>query len=42
MSKSIKILLAVSLAAFVAGCAQEEEVIFVEELVQAEPVSNKY
>ncbi|MFB9230700.1 hypothetical protein ACFFUT_02725 [Pseudohalocynthiibacter aestuariivivens] len=43
MSKSIKAVLAVGLIALVAACAQqEEEVVFVEEPVMAEPVSNKY
>ena len=43
MSKSIKAVLAVGLIALIAACAQqEEEVVFVEEPVMAEPVSNKY
>ncbi|TCP21641.1 hypothetical protein [Rhodovulum adriaticum] len=43
MSKSIKTLLAVSLVAFVAACAQQEEVVYVEpEPIPAEPTYNKY
>jgi len=43
MSKSIKAVLAIGLVAFVGACAQqEEEVVYVEEPVQAEPVLNKY
>ncbi|MFV2051945.1 hypothetical protein [Aliiroseovarius sp. YM-037] len=43
MSKSIKAVLAVGLVALAAACAQqEEEVVYVEEPVQAEPVLNKY
>ncbi|MEX5727277.1 uncharacterized lipoprotein YehR (DUF1307 family) [Rhodovulum iodosum] len=45
MSKSIKTLLAISLVAFVAACAQqEEEVVYVEPVatVEPEPTYNKY
>ncbi|TCP62974.1 hypothetical protein EV663_101237 [Rhodovulum bhavnagarense] len=43
MSKSIKTLLAVSLVAFVAACAQQEEVVYVEPApIPAEPTYNKY
>lgn len=43
MSKSIKALIALSLVAFVAACAQQEEAVYVEpEPVAAEPVYNKY
>jgi len=43
MSKSIKSLLAISLVAFVAACAAEEEVVYVEpEPVMAEPTYSKY
>lgn len=44
MSKSIKALVALSLVAFVAACAQqEEEVVYVEPVpVPAEPTYNKY
>ncbi len=45
MSNSIKALLALSLVAFVAACAgqQEEEVVYVEPTpVEAEPTYNKY
>lgn len=44
MSKSIKALMALSLVAFAAACAQqEEEVVYVEpEPVAAEPAYTKY
>lgn len=44
MSKSIAIFAALVSAAFVAGCGQpaEDEVVFVETPVVAEPVYNKY
>lgn len=43
MSKSIKALVALSLVAFVAACAAEEEVVYVEpEPVVEEPTYNKY
>ena len=41
MSKSIKTLLAISLVAFVAACAQQDEVV-VEEVVVEEPTYQKY
>ncbi|GAA0294446.1 MULTISPECIES: hypothetical protein [Rhodovulum] len=43
MSKSIKALMALSLVAFVAACAQQEEVVYVEpEPVVGEPKYTKY
>ncbi|TCP44052.1 hypothetical protein [Rhodovulum marinum] len=43
MSKSIKAVMALSLVAFVAACAQQEEVVYVEPApVAAEPTYNKY
>lgn len=43
MSKSITALLALGLLTFVAACAQEEEVIFVEpEPIMEEPVMDKF
>lgn len=41
MSKSILAVVALGLAAFVAGCAQQEEVVIVDP-VDPEPVYNKY
>ncbi|PTW49784.1 MULTISPECIES: hypothetical protein [Rhodovulum] len=41
MSKCVKTLFALSLVAFVAACAQKEEVVYVEP-VQPEPTYNKY
>lgn len=41
MSKSIKTLIALSLVAFVAACAAEEEVVYVEPVAE-EPTYNKY
>lgn len=40
MSKSFKTLAAVCLVAFVAACAQQEEVVYVEPVVE-EPTYNK-
>lgn len=42
MSKSIKALVALSIVAFAAACAQQEEVVYVQEPVVAEPTSSKY
>ncbi|MEQ3627002.1 MAG: hypothetical protein ABNH26_11160 [Celeribacter sp.] len=42
MSKSVKTLLAISLVAFVAACAAEEEEVVYVEPVAAEPVYTKY
>ncbi len=42
MSKSIKAILAVGLFALVAACAQQEEVVVIEEPVMAEPMSSKF
>ena len=42
MSKSIKTILAIGLVAFVAACAQQEEVVFVEPVVEPEPTYNKF
>jgi len=43
MSKSIKAVMALSLVAFAAACAQQEEVVYVEPApVAAEPTYNKY
>ena len=44
MSKSIKIVLSLGLVAFVAACAQQEEVVYVEpEVVSVEPTyTGKY
>ncbi|MDT0682130.1 hypothetical protein RM543_05500 [Roseicyclus sp. F158] len=42
MSTSIKVIFALGLVAFAAACAQEEEVVFVEEPIVAEPVYSKY
>lgn len=42
MSKSIKSFIALSLVVLAAACAQQEEVVFVEEPVEAEPVLSKY
>jgi len=43
MSKSTKVVLALCMVAFVAACAKkEEEVVFVETPIVAEPVSSKY
>lgn len=43
MSKSINALFALSLVAFVAACAQKEEVVYVEpQAIPAEPTYNKY
>ncbi|SMX32651.1 hypothetical protein COL8621_00869 [Actibacterium lipolyticum] len=41
MSKSVKTLVAVCLVAFTAACAAEEEVVYVEPVVE-EPVYSKY
>lgn len=41
MSNSLKTLLAVSLVALVAACAQQEEEVMVEPIME-EPVSEKY
>ena len=45
MSKSIKSVVALGLVVLAAACAQQqqqEEVVFVEEPIMSEPVSNKY
>ncbi|MEM9434858.1 MAG: hypothetical protein AAGA12_13120 [Pseudomonadota bacterium] len=41
MSKSIKAIIAVGLVAFVAACAQQEEVIIVDP-VEPEPTFSKF
>lgn len=42
MSKFVKGLVAVSMVAFVAACAQQEEVVFVDEPVVVETPTGKY
>lgn len=42
MSKSIKVLVVLSLVSFAAACAQQEEEVVVVEPVMDEPVSSKY
>jgi hypothetical protein len=42
MSNTLRILVALGFATVVAACAEQEEVIYVEEPVVSEPVSNKY
>ncbi len=42
MSKSIKTILAVGLLMVAAACAQQEEVVFVEEPVMAEEPMGKF
>ena len=41
MSSTLKTLLAISLVAFVAACAQQEEEVVIEPVME-EPVSEKY
>jgi len=44
MSKSVKLVLSIGLVAFIAACAQQEEVVYVEpEPISVEPVyTGKY
>ena len=41
MSLALRLLAVLGLTVVIAGCAQQEEVIFVEEPVIMEPTSNK-
>lgn len=43
MSNSIRVVLALAVAAFVSACAQQEEVVYVDTPVTAEPTyTGKY